>query len=79
MCAIFIAAVALICIAIYSTSLHVAPHSLCQLFYSHFALVPLNLSPSQITTSLEQQATESSLCERNNTGGLSAQGKVSRL
>lgn len=29
----------------------------------------------QITTSIEQQATESSLCERNTTAGLSTQGK----
>uniref|UniRef100_A0A665WNQ6 Family with sequence similarity 189 member A1 n=1 Tax=Echeneis naucrates TaxID=173247 RepID=A0A665WNQ6_ECHNA len=31
---------------------------------------------SQVTTSIEQQATESSLCERNTTAGLSAQASV---
>lgn len=31
----------------------------------------------QVTTSIEQQATESSLCERNTTAGLSTQGKNS--
>uniref|UniRef100_A0A8C7US79 Family with sequence similarity 189 member A1 n=1 Tax=Oncorhynchus mykiss TaxID=8022 RepID=A0A8C7US79_ONCMY len=30
---------------------------------------------SQVTTSIDQQATESSLCERNTTAGLSTQGK----
>lgn len=38
----------------------------------------LMISSLQVTTSIEQQATESSLCERNTTAGLSAQGKNSR-
>lgn len=33
------------------------------------------MSSVQVTTSNEQQATESSLCERNTTAGLSTQGK----
>lgn len=35
------------------------------------------ISSSQVTTSNEQQATESSLCDRNTTAGLSTQGKDS--
>lgn len=38
---------------------------------------PLIILSLQVTTSMEQQATESSLCERNTTAGLSTQGKDS--
>ncbi|XP_058639640.1 protein ENTREP2 isoform X3 [Onychostoma macrolepis] len=68
------------------------PHSPFSAIYgvpinSPGALYPSELPPpyesvvgqtpaSQITTSLEQQATESSLCERNTTAGLSTQASV---
>lgn len=42
-----------------------------------FCAPPPQITPSlQVTTSMEQQATESSLCERNTTAGLSTQGKA---
>lgn len=34
---------------------------------------------TQITTSLEQQATESSLCDRNTTAGISTQGEEAAI
>lgn len=41
-------------------------------------IITIEISSLQVTTSIEQQATESSLCERNTTAGLSTQGKDSR-
>lgn len=40
------------------------------------AVCPLINYSLQVTTSIEHQATESSLCDRNTTAGLSTQGKV---
>lgn len=44
-------------------------------FYKVFFGFCKNGFSLQVTTSIEQQATESSLCERNTTAGLSTQGK----
>lgn len=47
----------------------------CVFFYKVFFGFCQNGFSLQVTTSIEQQATESSLCERNTTAGLSTQGK----